>query len=137
MQVHESNLTNRGIYERDWAAVDRQEFLREIRFGDRYQRGSVGAGMPVDLCGTDVSGGDSRSVKAYLNGRGDLRAGWWVFYAALYRLATRRGIEHAMCSFHSFHHALSVRRIEFVGRRRQVARDIQTGGIKAALKNYR
>ena len=137
MQVHETNLTNQGIYERDWAAADRQAFLRKTPSVARSQRRSVGAGMPLAVCGTDVSGGDSRSVKAFLNGRGDLRAAWWMLFSTLYRLATRRGTEHAMFSFHSFHHALTLRRLEFVGRRQQVATDLRADGIRAALRNYR
>lgn len=34
--------------------------------------------------GTDVEGSNKRSVRAWLNGKGDLRATWWNLYSRVY-----------------------------------------------------
>ncbi len=57
---------------------------------------------------TDWSRGDKRSVKAYLAGTGDRRVLWWELNYAIHRLLSpNAGMEEAMHSFHSRHHALT------------------------------
>ena len=57
---------------------------------------------------TDWSSGDKRSVKAYLAGTGDRRVLWWKLNYAMHRLLSpNAGMEEAMHSFHSRHHALT------------------------------
>lgn len=131
-----NKLTNDEIIKHDWAAVDRQLFLRANRA--QLLRKSPRPKATSSICGSDVSGSDGRSVKAYLNGRGDLRTAWWLMFARVYGLALpQRGLEHAMYAFHTFHHRLTLAAAEFVSARNNVERDIQSGGLLAALKNYR
>lgn len=140
MRENDSNFTNDEIYSRDWAASDRHRFLRSCRFRAPCvaRRKSPPSSSASAVCGTDVSGGDRRSVKRYLRGRGDLRTAWWIVFSAVYRTAmSARGLEHAMFTFHSFHHRLTLTAAEFVRARKSVERDIESGGVLAALKHYR
>lgn len=139
MRKNDSKFTNDEIYSRDWAASDRQRFLRSCRLrAPRMTRAQSTDATMSAVCGTDVSGRDPRSVKAYLRGDGDLRAGWWAVFSAAYRtMMPGRGIEHAMHAFHTFHHSLTLAKWEFINSRRIVQRAFQDGGLLAALKSYR
>lgn len=135
MRDTRNNLTNDEIFTRDWAADDRQRFLRANRAQPQQKKPRTASHL---ICGTDVSGSDRRSVKAYLSGRGDFRTAWWLMFARVYSLALpHRGLEHAMYTFHSVHHRVTLAVAEFVRLRRGVERDIQSGGVLAALKNHR
>lgn len=124
--------TNADIAQFDWAQRDRASLLRSLHAGRAPQApAAVSSGW-----GTDVSGNDPRSVRAYLNGKGDLRATWWNLYSSIY-VATVPGatLERAMYSFHRMHHALTLFRLGFAHSVAQTAADIEQKGMVAAAHN--
>jgi len=67
-------LTNSGVWSKDWAGDQRRAALRKMaRTMPRSKPGRATAGVWM----SDVSAADSRSVKAWLVGRGDHRVLFW------------------------------------------------------------
>ena len=124
---------NADIAQHDWAKRDRGTMLRSLHSG-RQPRAPKAASSGW---GTDVTGNDPRSVRAYLAGKGDLRTTWWNFYSAIY-IAVVRGatLTHAMHSFHRFHHALSIGRLTFAASVSATAVDLEREGFVTAVRNY-
>ena len=130
--MFKNNFTNADIPHLDWAKRDRAALLRSLnsRKLPRPQR-AASSGW-----NTDVAGSDRRSVHAFLSGKGDLRAGWWNLFSAVYlRLVPGATIERAMFAFHSFHHALTLGRLGFVLAVQRTATDIERGGVVAAARS--
>lgn len=125
-------FTNADITQLDWARRDRAIMLRSLHTGRRPcapKRASSG-------WGTDVTGNDPRSVRAYLAGKGDLRTAWWNLFSAVY-LAVVRGatLTHAMYSFHRLHHGLTIARLTFAASVSATAADLEREGLVAAVRN--
>lgn len=121
--------SNADITQHDWAKGDRAALLRSLHAG-RAPRTPVATSSG---CGTDVTGNDPRSVRAYLAGKGDLRTAWWSLFSKVY-VAFIRGatLEHAMHAFHSLHHTLTLAKLEFAAAVSQTAADIEQKGVLAA-----
>lgn len=124
--------TNADITQHDWAQRDRATLLRSLHVG-RAPRMPVIAASGV---GTDVTGNDPRSVRAYLAGKGDARTAWWNLFSKVY-VALVRGatLEHAMYAFHRLHHSLTLARLGFAQSVAQTAADIEQKGFLAAAHN--
>jgi hypothetical protein len=124
-----SKSTNADIVRNDWAQSDRATLLRSLHAGGKPKAPAAASSG----WGTDVTGDDPRSVRAYLTGKGDLRTSWWNLYSAAY-MAVARGatLEHAMYSFHRLHHALTLSRLCFGQSLAQIAEDIERRGVLAA-----
>ena len=121
--------SNADINQHDWAHRDRAALLRSLHAG-RAPRAPAAASSDW---GADVSGSDPRSVHAYLAGKGDLRTTWWNLFSAVYVAAVPGAtLEHAMHSFHRFHHALTFSRLGFALSVSQTAADIEKNGVLAA-----
>lgn len=67
-----SNSDNADINQHDWARRNRATLLRSLHAG-RAPRGPAAASSGW---GTDVTGNDPRSVRAYLAGKGDRCTTW-------------------------------------------------------------
>lgn len=66
-------FSNEDIALIDWAKQDRAELLRSLHCKKKYRAPNiVASGWDAD-----GAGGDSRSVHAYIVGKGDLRTLWW------------------------------------------------------------
>jgi hypothetical protein len=124
--------SNADITQHDWAKGDRAALLRSLHAG-RAPR------MPAAVCsgwGTDVTGNDPRSVRAYLAGKGDARTTWWNLYSSIYvAMVPGATLERAMYSFHRMHHALTLARLGFAHSVAQTAADIEQKGMVAAAHN--
>ena len=124
------NSTNPDIRKHDWAQRDRATLLRSLHAGASPHAPAVASSGR----GCDVTGDDPRSVRAYLAGKGDLRAAWWNFYQASYRTVRPEStLEHAMYSFHRLHHGLTLTSLEFRHSVALLAEDIREKGIFAAV----
>ena len=66
---------NSDITSMDWAECERKAALRSIN-GIRLRKTDT-----TSIWGIDVARSDARSVGAWLDGRGDMRAAWWKFYS--------------------------------------------------------
>jgi hypothetical protein len=85
----------------------------------------------------DASGSDSRSVKAYLAGRGDFRAGWWMCYSTMHRLlSSHPTLEWAMYDFHRQHHVITLRSLIFWMEVRLLQQLILQQGVVKALSSF-
>lgn len=125
-------FSNADISQIDWARRDRAVMLRSLHTGRRPctpKRASSG-------WGTDVTGNDPRSVRAYLAGKGDLRATWWNLFSAVY-LAVVPGatLTHAMYAFHRIHHSLTIGRLTFAAAVSATAIDLEREGFVTAVRN--
>ena len=126
------NFTNADIAHLDWAERDRTALLRSLH-ARKLPRPQSAASSGWN---TDVAGSDPRSVHAFLSGKGDLRAGWWNLFSAVYLwLVPGATMERAMFAFHSFHHALTLGRLSFVLAVQRTATDIERGGVVAAARS--
>jgi len=114
----------------DFAASDRQAALRAMHRRKVRPALAVSSGW-----GTDVAGTDKRSVHAWLNGKGDLRAAWWNLYSKVY-LAVVPGadLERAMFSFHRMHQAVTLGWLSYVLAVDKTTADIKERGMMAAVR---
>lgn len=125
-------FTNADLPHLDWAQGDRATLLRSLHAGSAPR-------VPVPASsgwGTDVTGNDPRSVRAFLAGNGDLRTAWWGLFSMVY-VATVPGatLERAMHTFHSFHHVLTLSRLGFAYSISQTAADIEKNGVLSAAQS--
>ena len=127
-----SKSTNAHITQHDWAQVNRAALLRSLHAGREPQ-------VPVAASsgwGSNVSGNDPRSVRAYLTGKVDLRANWWRVYSTVYIAAVPGAtLERAMYAFHRLHHALSLSKIAFVHSVADTADDVEQKGVLTAIRD--
>lgn len=114
---------------------DRAAFLRKLPKSKKPRHRAIAPGvMASRIWGQDVSGSDSRSVKAQLTGRGDLRPFWWHLNCAIHRLLCHdASLEQAMYDFHRRHHALTLGWLEFVHDFAEAVRVTRLGGLQAGL----
>lgn len=119
----------------DVSKLDRAAFLKKLPKPKKPRDREVAPGvMASQVWGRDVSGSDSRSVKAQLAGRGDLRVFWWNLNSFLHRLFSRgASLESAMYSFHRRHHAMTLTRIQFVRDVAEAHEVTRTRGLQAGL----
>ncbi|MFC5550197.1 hypothetical protein [Massilia aerilata] len=125
-------FTNADINQLDWARRDRATMLRSLHAASapRAPR-QASSGWA-----TDVTGNDPRSVRAYLAGKGDLRATWWNLFSAVYMAVVPAAtLTHAMYAFHRFHHALTIGRLTFAAAVSATAADLERDGIVTAVRN--
>jgi hypothetical protein len=122
-------LTNEDLSQLDWAQGNRAALLRALHAGSSPRAPTA---APSGW-GTDVTGNDPRSVRAYLAGKGDLRSIWWNLFSAVY-VSTVPGatVERAMHAFHRFHHALTLSRLGFAHSVSRTAADIEKNGVLSA-----
>jgi hypothetical protein len=125
-------FTNADIANIDWAKCDRSTFLRSLHSGRALHAPAVRSSG----WGTDVTGNDPRSVRAFLAGKDDLRTTWWNLFSAIYlRLMPGATLERAMYSFHSRHHAVTIARLTLAISVKETAADLQREGFVAAVRN--
>ncbi len=124
-------FTNGDVMRHDWAQCHRASLLRTLHAGYMPRIPAVSSGW-----GTDVTGNDPRSVRAYLAGKGDLRTTWWTLYSAVYMTVVPvASLECAIYSFHHLHHALTLSKLAFAYSAATAASDIEQKGILAAVRN--
>jgi len=123
--------TNANITQHDWAQRDRAIFLRSLHAGPAPRVPAASSGW-----GTDVTGNDPRSVRAYLAGKGDARTAWWNLFSKVYMAVVRGAtLEHAMYAYHLVHHSITLARLGFANSVAQTAADIEQKGVVAAAHN--
>ena len=107
-------------------AIPRMKTCKEVRLA----KGLSSRGVWM----RDVSVLDSRSVKAYLAGKGDVRATWWSLFSTLHRvMAKNNSLEWAMYDFHKMHHAITLGLMTFVIDVEKLHHSIVTLGFFEAL----
>lgn len=122
---------NTAVYGVDVAGGDRQAALRAMHRVKVRPAAATSSGW-----GTDVAGTDKRSVHAWLDGKGDLRATWWNLYSRLYMAVVPEAcLERAMYSFHGMHHAVTLARLDFTAAVVQTAADIKRVGTLEAVRS--
>jgi hypothetical protein len=97
------NVTNSTVFE-DWSGNERRAALSRIRPQRVRATGGSISGVPVtQVWMTDVSGGDRRSVKAMLAGKGDLRVMLWRIKSllGLVRIVAAVAVESAPTAAHA------------------------------------
>ena len=84
---------------------------------------------------TDWAKGDRRSVKAYLNGKGDGRILWWNINRWLHQhFSPKASLEKIMFCFHSRHQTLTLLNLEYRADVQEVAKKIQSEGVVAGIR---
>lgn len=125
-------FTNADIITTDWAKADRSAILRQLQRGRPRPR-------PTAACsgwGTDVTGGDPRSVRASVAGAGDFRNAWWNCFCAMYMAVIPDAtLERAMYAFHRMHHSITLARMAFQVSVTATAADVERNGIVAAARH--
>lgn len=85
----------------------------------------------------DVSARDHQSVKAYLAGKGDLRAAWWKLFSGLHRvLAKNNSTKWAMYDFHKMHHVITLVSFNFMLEVKAMKKSILKLGLFEALSVF-
>lgn len=78
---------------------------------------------------------DRRSVKAYLDGRGDGRSLWWNINRLAHQLFRPMvSLEKIMFCFHSRHHALTLFSMEYWADVKKVRKVIHSHGFMAGIR---
>ena len=84
---------------------------------------------------TDWTKEDRRSVKAYLNGKGDGRVLWWNINRWLHQhFRPKASLEKVMFCFHSRHQKLTLLNLEYRADVQEVAKAIQSEGVVAGIR---
>lgn len=84
---------------------------------------------------TDWAKEDRRSVKAYLNGKGDGRVLWWNINRFIHQHSTpKASLEKIMLCFHSRHQKLTLFNLEYRAYVQEVAKAIQSAGVAAGIR---
>lgn len=121
---------NTEIFGLDFAASGRQAALRSMQRAKVRRAPAVSSGW-----GTDVAGKDKRSVHAWLNGKGDLRATWWNLYSRVYMtVVPGADLEQAMYTFHRLHHAVTLGWMFYVMSVGKMTSDIKQHGLLAVVR---
>ena len=125
------NFGNTSVCGLDFAASDRQAALRAMHRVKMRPAAAVTSGW-----GTDVAGSDKRSVHAWLNGKGDLRATWWNLYSRIYMaVVPGADLERVMYSFHRVHHAVTLGWLSYVVSVSKTTVDIKQHGLVSAVRS--
>lgn len=121
---------------RDWSAGERQKFLRSIPAPKRHKEAFLARCLSIrELCGTDVSIFDRRSVKAQLAGCGDFRPVWWELNRRLHEFfRPDDSLEQAMFSFHKRHNAVTLGLATLLYDYREMVRLIMISGVRAGAR---
>lgn len=124
------NFGNSAVAGVDFASSDRQAALRAMHRVKVRPAAAVTSGW-----GTDVARSDKRSVHAWLNGKGDLRAIWWNLYSRVYvALVPGADLERVMYSFHRVHHAVTLGLLSYIASVTKTTGDIKQQGLAAAVR---
>jgi hypothetical protein len=131
-------ITNANLFQVDWAAKDRQNFLNSISAGRRQKDKPIAPGITCKgVLLKDVSGGDCRSVKAQLHGNGDYRAGWWnISNACIAFLLPGQSLEGRMSIFHRAHHGATLGRLRVVLDFSLLIKLIREKGLLSGVKGF-
>ena len=85
---------------------------------------------------TDWVKEDRRSVKAYLNGKGDGRVLWWNINRWVHQhFWSKASLEKIMFCFHSRHHTLTLLSLEYRAYVQEVAKAIQSEGVVVGIRS--
>ncbi|MGK5035695.1 hypothetical protein [Janthinobacterium sp. LB3P118] len=91
--------------------------------------------MNLTIFTTDWAKEDRRSVKAYLNGKGDGRVLWWnINRWAHQHFWSKASLEKIMFCFHSRHQTLTLLNLEYRADVQEVAKAIQSEGVVAGIR---
>lgn len=102
-----NSITNKTIFEIDWSAAERKKFLKAIP-KERGINTKKSVQKHIPTMAQDFAGGDARSVKAALEGRGDYRVWWWNANVLVHRLINpAANMEAIMLGFHLRHYKLT------------------------------
>ena len=86
----ESNIdTSTSIIGVDCSGTERRAFLKKLQRQSRFCKCSGPVVIPEYMIGCDVSKLDSRSVKAYLDGRWSWRVIWWNINTCIHKAICR------------------------------------------------
>ena len=84
---------------------------------------------------TDWAKEDRRSVKAYLNGKGDGRVLWWHINRLIHQHSRpKTSLEKIMFCFHSRHQRLTLFNLEYRAYLQEVAKAIESEGVVAGIR---
>lgn len=84
---------------------------------------------------TDWAKEDPRSVKAYLNGKGDGRVLWWNINRWIHQHSRpKASLEKIMFCFHSRHQTITLFNLEYRAYVQAVAKAIRSEGIVAGIR---
>lgn len=136
LRMNINKISNKDLFNIDWAANDRAAFLHSIAKPKPIKKGLLAPGLSAcGVVGQDVSAMDRRSVKAQLAGRGDLRAAWWNLNERLHKLiAPSASTEIAMYAFHKRHHTLTFAMLSLKRDYKEVFQAIVIGGCMAGIR---
>ncbi len=83
----------------------------------------------------DWAKNDPRSVKAYLDGKGDGRVLWWKMNRLAHQLfRPKASLERIMFCFHSRHHALTLFSLKYWADVQKVTAVLQSHGVRAGIR---
>lgn len=133
-----NTITNKNLKTIDWAAADRQAFLKSIPKMQRQKDREIAPGLSTrGVWMTDVSAMDCRSIKAQLAGRGDYRAFWWNISRFVQKVMNPSStLEGAMYAFHKRHHSMTLAKMSFIKEISDVAAVIRKSGLAAGIQRY-
>lgn len=133
-----NTITNKNLSTIDWAAADRQVFLKGIPKGRRQKDRDIAPGLPTrGAWMTDVSAMDCRSIKAQLAGRGDYRVLLWNISRFMHKVMNPSStLEGAMYAFHKRHHSRTLAKMRFINDISDVAAVIRKSGLAAGIQRY-
>lgn len=131
-------ITNKNLNAIDWAASDRQAFLKSTPKMKRQKDRDIAPGLSTrGVWMTDVSAMDRRSIKAQLAGRGDYRAFWWNISRFMQKVMKPSStLEGAMYAFHKRHHSITLAKLRFFNEITDVAAVIRKSGFVAGVQHY-
>jgi hypothetical protein len=130
--------TNQNIFQIDWSRGDRQKFLSEIQCSKKSRKGFLSVDIPANnVCGVDVAEMDGRSVKASLEGRGDLRVFWWKLNVAAHWIVfPRASLESIMYALDLRHYVLATGWLQTKSDFSILHKEIVKNGAIAGIGNF-
>lgn len=133
-----NTITNKNLKTIDWAAADRQVFLKTIPKMQRQKDRDIAPCLSTrGVWMTDVSAMDRRSIKAQLAGRGDYRAFWWNINRFMQKVMNPSStLEGAMYAFHKRHHSITLEKMRFFNEISDAAAVIRKSGFVAGVQHY-
>lgn len=127
---------NREVAATDWAAANRRQAIRRVGRLKRHKDKELAPNVfASSVWLQDLAGGDRRSVKAQLAGRGDYRAAWWnlnVFLHKLFRPAA--SLESIMYAFHRRHGEITIWLVEELQAYCEFYNALQNEGFSAGAR---
>jgi len=129
MKMKIKHFENSDITSMDWVEYERKAALRLMKSIRLCKTATT------SIWGIDVARSDARSVGAWLDGRGDMRAAWWKFYSRVYQaVVPGADLERTMYSFHRVHHAVTFVWLSYLVSVRLMTIEIRERGLLAAVR---